>query len=370
MKANRLLPFLWALAAGLTGCGSEANSGSGTMPTFWNPGLLYLKADSCSRLVVEIDTVEGTEIPAGTVETIRDVLSTYCDKPEGITFIRERPIPLSEARRKDPHLVALENVDGPLPRPGVGPPAFLYFLFYDSRKLGLSKPHNPHVIRWYPCAIYCDVAYQPFMGRSMYPAVIRHEIGHILGLCRNADHGDGTHCNRRRCVMDAVIGVPMAKALLKQPHYLDYCEACKADLLAARNGTRDARLRFAGQTLIRQEKEYWVSYLPQRVAVSFSPPWSVDGNRECLNAQREFRDLYAQARKERRDITVSLVQLREKPACQDRCRAIYDILTADADTIVAAWAGSQLKALNKAATKPAATTQAATTQGVAEASRK
>jgi hypothetical protein len=31
--------------------------------------------------------------------------------------------------------------------------------------------------------------------------IIRHESGHVLGLCQNTAHGDGAHCAKHGCLM-------------------------------------------------------------------------------------------------------------------------------------------------------------------------
>ena len=358
MNVARLLLLLSALLPALAGCGPKGKSPK--LATFHRPELLYLKAQPCSRLVVEIDTVEGTKIPPGTIEALRDSLTEWCDKPEGITFIREKPIPLAAAKNSHPHLVALEHMDGPLPKPGVGPAAFMYFLFYDSRRMKLRKPLTPHATLLYPCAVYFDMAHWPIVSKLGAKHIIKHEAAHLLGLCKSTTHGDGAHCSDPSCLMRSTLSVSrsLIRMMFRQPLGAELCDKCRQELAAARQAEADPRMSFDGTALVRREDGYSVTQLPWWVEASFGPRWKVDGVEVLTSARRTIRELKARARRTKKNQTLDVIQLHNAPADLADKRAVVDRLTKDPDPMVAAWARHTLKALDKAATQPAATTQA------------
>ena len=69
----------------VSGCGSK----SAKLPAYMRPELLYLKERPYSRLYVEVDTVEGVEVPEKWLDTLKGFLSTHCSKPDGIEIIRD-----------------------------------------------------------------------------------------------------------------------------------------------------------------------------------------------------------------------------------------------------------------------------------------
>ena len=75
-----LLIFLMTLAfVIISGCGTKA-----ILPTYMQPELLYLKEEPYKKLYVEVDIVEGTEVPDAWLDTLKEFLSTHCSKPDGI----------------------------------------------------------------------------------------------------------------------------------------------------------------------------------------------------------------------------------------------------------------------------------------------
>jgi hypothetical protein len=261
------------LAPLAAGCGGAAATGE-PMWAWRSPELLYLLAEPCDRLYVEVDTVEGLSRPARSVARLEEVLREYCDKPAGIHIARGRPIPLDRAKGKPPRLLALQNIDGPPAGQASARTAYLYVLFYDSKRQGLDGTENPHVDRHYPHAILVDVAYWPHITRHLQREIITHELGHVLGACKNKVHGDGLHCHNADCVMSGRLDVPLHTWLLSLPPLAPrrerFCRQCRADIRAARAQRPDPRLRFRGPVLTRQEEGYCVGFLPGCVRLSFS----------------------------------------------------------------------------------------------------
>src|SRR5580765_531969 len=60
---------------------------------FWQPQLLYILSSPHSRLYVEVDAVEGCQPSGATLNKLREFLTTYCNKPDGIEIVRGDVIP-------------------------------------------------------------------------------------------------------------------------------------------------------------------------------------------------------------------------------------------------------------------------------------
>jgi len=258
-----LAGLIFALLAG--GCAGPTNTGE-PMWTWRRPELLYLLSSPCHRLYVEVDTVQGVKPPADSLACLKEALREYCDKPGGIQIVHGRPIPLAQAKGKPPRILALLNIDGPPAYQADDRTAYLYVLFYDSRRLELDQAENPYVDRYYPCAIYLDVAYWPRITKHIRRRIITHELGHVLGLCKNTAHGDGLHCAEPDCLMSPQFLVPLETWLLGLAPPADlqasFCRQCLRDLQALRAQSPDPRLSFSGPMLVRRENGYSAGFLP------------------------------------------------------------------------------------------------------------
>ena len=268
------------LVALTSGCGDLADTGQPVW-TWREPELLYLLADPCDRLHVEVDTIEGLEPPTESLERLEAVLREYCDKPVGIRIAAGGPIPLAEARGKPPRLLALLNIDGPPATDAEDRTAYMYVLFYDSKRLGLPEAEPPHVDRYYPGAIYIDMAYSTRITRHLPRQIITHELGHALGLSKDVTHRKGPHCRNSACVMSSGVRVPAETWLLGiappvglQTHF---CRRCRRDLRPARTQPSSRRMSFRGPILVRKEEDYSVAFLPGFIRLWFDkdtdPHW-------------------------------------------------------------------------------------------------
>ena len=251
----------------------------------WSPHLLFLNRAPHDSLYVEVDVVAGTEPSDEVLEGLEEFLRRYCDKPRGITVIRDDTIPRSAAVGYDKQALALQYVDGPSTTNES--PAFLYVLYYDSAlqvdpstplraahqhvrlrtESRYVDPENPHVnLQPYPTAIYVDRRYLRLMPRIFEMLTIRHEAAHVLGLTRNTAHGVEYHCMRKSCVMAPHLNVGFFKLICGQNPFsqTNFCDACESDL--AQGTAEPARnVRFVGPTLVRSEKEYYVASLPAEI---------------------------------------------------------------------------------------------------------
>ena len=214
--------MVWLIA----GCGLK----SGKLPTFMRPELLYLKDRPYSRHYVEVDTVEGVEVPEQWVDVLKTFLETYCSKPDGIEIIQDPPVPLY----------------GPDPSSG-SQPAYFHVFFFD-RNVGLKAEKGPpHVVSFCPCGILFDAGYFRASRGEAEEFSLKHELGHVCGLCKNPEHGDGAHCTNKGCLMNPspsflagfglLIGVPLKGQL---------CANCISDLQASKSEEIDPKLSFEG----------------------------------------------------------------------------------------------------------------------------
>jgi len=281
---------LWAVALAISGAGCASTEGNkdvertGIMS--WSPHLLFMNRAPHDSLYVEVDAVAGTEPSDEVLEAMEKFLRQYCDKPRGITVVRDDLIPRSAAVGYDNQALALQFVDGPAPTTN-GSPAFLYVLYYDSAlqvdpstplraahqhvrlrtESRYVDPENPHItLQPYPAAIYVDRRYLRLMPRSFETLTIRHEAAHVLGLTRNTEHGAQYHCMRKSCLMAPSLDIGFFKFIRGQNPFsqTNFCDACESDL--AEGAVEQAKnVRFVGPVLVRAEKEYHVASLPAEI---------------------------------------------------------------------------------------------------------
>jgi hypothetical protein len=245
------------------------------LPGYQRTELLYLRAEPCSHLYVEVDAVEGAAPGEPALEALEAFLKAECRK-EQIVIHPKRPIARAEVKGLSPARIALEHIEGPVDMPAEGT-AYLYVLCYDSTLYGGSSK-IPHVRADSPTAIWVDMAYLRKAGsraEDLLPRALVHEAGHVLGLKRGEG---GAHCLDQKCVMYAFSG-QQRRAL---------CAACEQDLAAAREGPGDARLSFSGPLLIRREKEYAVAKLPAMTGVAFGSDASLDWRAVARLAREEL----------------------------------------------------------------------------------
>jgi len=274
---GRRFRFAWVVlgcAAILVGGGAAAGKGPAPSPQPVGPEATYLRPAPYDRLYVKVDRVEGVSVDPRWLADLKAFLAAHCRKPRGIQMEQGKPIPLKAVKGYSPNQIAGMRIDGP--PAGAVRTAYLYVLFYDSRKLGHKRPDSPHVSYGdYPCAIYYDVAYarkeQPYFA----PNALRHEAGHALGLCKNRAHGDGVHCSDKACLMYWTFVLPRDWSH-HPPVREELCKDCLNDLRQAQADRPDGRFFFAGPVLVRQEKSYWVLSYPGMVGLAFDRQHATD----------------------------------------------------------------------------------------------
>ncbi len=238
------------LIGALSGCGPQ----SAQLPTYMRPELLYLKHQQYSRLYIEVDTIEEIDVPDQWLDELKIFLGKYCSKPDGIEIVRDEPVPIPENEGLPIGLASILCIDGP--HPDSGPqPAYMHIFFYDTNIAFKRGRKNPYVATTCSCAIFFNVDYT-----RQYMYALKHEAGHVLGLCRNTAHGDGTHCRNYGCMMHWTPELLSQLGLFPLKDQL--CAHCQTDLEAWKSEDVDSKLVFKGPFLIRREDGYSIASLP------------------------------------------------------------------------------------------------------------
>jgi hypothetical protein len=94
----------------IPGCGPKA-----TFPKYMQPELLYLKNQPYSQIYVEVDSVEGVEVPDEWLNVLKEFLAKHCSKPDGIKIVRDEPIPFDEIKDMPIGPASIFYTDGPDP---------------------------------------------------------------------------------------------------------------------------------------------------------------------------------------------------------------------------------------------------------------
>ncbi len=243
----------------LSGCGSQ----SAQLQTYMRPELLYLNPQPYSRLYVEVDTIEGIEVPDQWLDELKAFLGKYCSKPDGIEIVRDKPVPISEIEGLPFSLASILCIDGPRPDSREEQPAYMHVFFYD-RDMGLrAKAREAHVVIFCPCGIFLDVGYLRIFKGKAETFALKHELGHILSLCKNTAHGNGAHCLNNGCLMNASPGLFSELGLLMGfPIDRQLCTDCRYDIEVSKSEDVGSNLVFKGPFLIRREDGYSVASLP------------------------------------------------------------------------------------------------------------
>ena len=245
----------------------------------WKPYLLYRLNSPYRRLYVEVDSVKGCEPSDATMAELRNVLTNFCDKPDGIEIVRNPPIPRKREPGLTPEQLACHVMKGPPTNTASDQPAFMEILFYDSalfapltervpRGRSLKVRHPQTDCLPYP-GIFVNTRY--FIADAD-PLGMRHEAGHILGLVTRTNAVDNGHCADPNCIMyKKIMAVFHIFRWLRgeSPYTVapkDFCERCRAELDADAK-LPPSKLRFVGPVLVRSEPGYDVLALPNFIEV-------------------------------------------------------------------------------------------------------
>lgn len=275
-------------------------------PRYMYPESLYLKDRPYTKLYVEVDMVEGAEVPQQWLDELRAFLAHYCDKPDGITIAKDEPIPLSEVKGFSFGEAALLCTNGPRVE-NDEQLAYLHVFFYNryfsfSRRQGLSGSiRNPHVSPVCPNTIFFNLDYVKAEPEYVRIEALEHEAGHALGLGKGRSHGDGSHCRNGGCLMLPYEGVaseivrlltgPAGVRLERHP-----CQDCLHDLEAAKAMDADEKLSFTGPFLVRRENGYSIVRLPNCEIISASGEPALKWQQSLEYVKRRMRESIAKHR--------------------------------------------------------------------------
>lgn len=242
------------------GCSATSPSPAEGSIALFKPSAMYLGPEPYRKICVEIDAVQGAEPEDKAIDGLVEFLRTYCQKP--VTVVRKKPIRRAAAEGIRPTLLALQNMRGPAEESRDKPSAYIYVLFYrgPGPMNWWKRAVGAYVRGDYPCAIFVDMSVLRPRGERMLPNALKHEAGHMLGLCSNPAHGDGEHCRNKNCLMHK--SMSRLKTLLRLSP-TDLCGECKRDVLEMReSGALSRDMEFKGPILVRKERGYYVGMLP------------------------------------------------------------------------------------------------------------
>jgi hypothetical protein len=236
------------------GCGHT----SGELPTYMHPETLYLNATVYDQIYVEVDVVEGASLPKDYIDKLRHILEKYCSKPSRINIVQDDAVRMSDFEGIPIDYVPVLCLDGPGRE--IGQSAYIHLFLYNGDAGHWKKVRNADIpmTAIEGAQISIDVSY----GRNGFEQfILQHEIGHLLGLCRNESHGNGTHCNYHGCLMQSSPTLAsQTKWLFGGEPKVELCSECQQDLNSNRSQT-PGNLYFEGPFLMRKEGSYAIAML-------------------------------------------------------------------------------------------------------------
>ncbi len=229
-----------------------------------SPSLLYLKEQPYQQLYVEVDTLEGTKVPETFIKEIRSFLSQYCSKPDGIKIVQDTPVSF-EQDELSIGLMSLLCLDGPIGFNENEQPAYLHiFLYNTDAKNIIYFATNPYIDARCATTVFFNTSYTKRFHDSLAIFTLKHEIGHVLGLCTNTSHGYGFHCQNNGCLMHKSPSLVSQLTTLIQIPIKDFelCTDCQNDINNAKSLSPKDSMLFKGPFLLEHKADSSVMSLP------------------------------------------------------------------------------------------------------------
>ena len=215
-----------------------------------NRDLLYLEAAPASRLLVEIDRVEGTSPRPRALHTFLRKIERYIDKPGGIRVVVDDVIPADEWEGNDRSIRQLARRYRSVKAENSETTAVLHVLYaprygkYRGFCWGRKKPSDVESPHDSALIVLLQGNIKPILwvtGIKQEASVLIHEFGHALGLSTNPGHSHKGHCTNAHCLMyngvDArTLFLYFFPTLFTGYLPLDFCSDCRADLYPAHDG--------------------------------------------------------------------------------------------------------------------------------------
>jgi hypothetical protein len=281
--------LLTACVVALGGCQLFPRTSTVSSKDDWSHSNLYNHRAPHSRLLVEIDAVEGQRATKDELRALEEFLRRNCDKPGGITLRVDSIIPRQTALGRTAESLAAEFMCGHT----TPDTAYLYIIFYHARLRGKdvatenpSFSHLPHPV------VYIDRSYR--MLGNPYPAtfaraVLLHEAGHAVGLCATTNHhGREGHCINVNCRMNSAINFnPYRFLTLRNPWTnTALCADCIAELERNKSNPSHATVEFWHGYFRRTEPGYEILGVPGLYYVRFGAPLTTPSD-ELREARRQ-----------------------------------------------------------------------------------
>lgn len=175
----------------------------------------FLSEKDFDKLVVEVQYVKGFQPKAESLEKLKTFLEQRLHKPAGIELIQNQVASPGKKAYSLSDIREIEDTNRKEQHNGKTLTAYFFFADGDyasnsgnSKVLGIAYGSSSMVI--------FEKTIQDFSGGISQPStsmlettVIKHEVGHILGLVNNgtpmqAEHQDeahGRHCTDKNCLM-------------------------------------------------------------------------------------------------------------------------------------------------------------------------
>ena len=227
---------------------------------FQESASMYLGEGRYDSIFVEVDAVEGMEATEAELAEMAGFLEKHCAKT--VRIRQDAPIPRAQVKGMTSEMIATQAVDGIGEAKQEDRTGYIYLLLHNQPTREWVEGYARNL---YPCGIYVNVGTLGGWKRRYLPAILKHECGHLMGLCNNLEHGDGAHCRNKGCVMQAAVGVGAVAWMGLNPFDQaaeGLCGECEADLLARAKSGAAYKVEMRGRFFVRREAGYWVATLP------------------------------------------------------------------------------------------------------------
>ncbi|MCO4769930.1 MAG: hypothetical protein KDA24_07840 [Deltaproteobacteria bacterium] len=253
----RIPPGLAAvlLALALGGCASLPRPTGPEAPA-WRDARV-LESEPASRLLLEVDRVQGSEPRPRALRKLALRLRDLTDKPDGITVVVDDLLPPEAWQESDQVLRSLARRTRSLERPAPGSLATVHILygprFHGYRGFAWTRPVMARTSPNYDAALILifqdqlkSIAWITDVRQEA--SVLVHEFGHTLGLVGDPGHGSGGHCTNAWCSMyDGVDArtffLYFFPTLFTGYLPMRYCADCSDDLYPEDDGVPPGRRR-------------------------------------------------------------------------------------------------------------------------------